>query len=59
MKEDQITKSTFEESATTFKNDILLNENRINFIKDLGKKNNFISKKELRPIAWKIFLFEY
>ena len=56
MKEDQITKSTFEESATTFKNDILLNENLINFLKDLGTKNKFNTKKALRPIAWRIFL---
>ena len=56
MKEDQITKSSFEESAITFKNDILLNENRINFLKDLGTKNKFNTKKALRPIAWRIFL---
>ena len=58
MKEDQkqIIKSSLEESAETFKNDILLNENRINFLKDLGVKNKFNIKKELRPIAWRIFL---
>ena len=56
MKVDQIIKSSLDESAETFKNDILLNKNRINFLKELGKKNNFISKKVLRPIAWKIFL---
>ena len=56
MKVDQIIKSSLDKSAESFKNDILLNENRIDFLKDLGKKNDFISKKELRPIAWKIFL---
>ena len=56
MKVEQIIKSSLDESAESFKNDILLNENRIVFLKELGKKNNFISKKELRPIAWKIFL---
>ena len=56
MKEDKIIKSTLEESATTFKNDILLNENPINYLKDLGSKNRFNTKKELRPIAWRIFL---
>ena len=55
MKEDQIIKSTLEESATTFKNDILLNENPINYLKDLGSKNRFNTKKELTPIAWRIF----
>ena len=56
MKSDQITKSVLEESAETFKNDILLNENRIILLKDLGIRNKFSTKKELRPIAWKIFL---
>ena len=56
MKVEQIIKSSLDESAESFKNDILLNESRIDFLKELGKKNNFVSKKELRPIAWKIFL---
>ena len=56
MKEEQLTKSNLEECATIFMNDILLNENRIDFLKDLTSKNNLESKKELRPIAWRIYL---
>ena len=56
MKVNQIIKSSLDESAETFKNDILLNENRIDILKELGNKNNFNTKKVLRPLAWKIFL---
>ena len=56
MKVEQIIKSSLDESAETFKNDILLNENRIDILKELGNKNNFNTKKVLRPLAWKIFL---
>ena len=56
MKVNQIIKSSLDESAEIFKNDILLNENRIDILKELGNKNNFNTKKVLRPLAWKIFL---
>ena len=56
MKEAQLTKSNLEESALSFKNNILLNENRISYIKELGSKNLFETKKELRPIGWKLYL---
>ena len=56
MKEGQLTKSDLEESAKIFKVEILQNENRISYLKELGSKNNFPTKKSLRPIAWKIFL---
>ena len=56
MKEEQLTKSILEESAITFKNDILLNSNRIEFLKELASKNKLYTKKELRPISWQIFL---
>ena len=55
MKEEQIIKSNFEQSSLLFKNDILLNEDRITLLKELSAKNNLSSKKELRPIAWRIF----
>ena len=55
MKEEQIIKSNFEQSSLLFKNDILLNEDRITILKELSAKNNLSSKKELRPIAWRIF----
>ena len=56
MKEDQITKSDLEECAKIFKTDILQNENRIELLKELGSKNNFNTKKSLRPIGWKLYL---
>ena len=56
MNGQQLTKSNLEESALSFKNNILLNENRISFLKELGSKNLFETKKELRPIAWKLYL---
>ena len=56
MKEDQLVKSDLEECAKIFKTDILQNKNRISLLKELGSKNNFQSKKSLRPIAWKLFL---
>ena len=56
MKVNQIIKSSLDESVETFKNDILLNENRIDILKELGNKNNFNTKKVLRTLAWKIFL---
>ena len=49
-------KSTIDESAKSFKENILLNENRITYIKELGSKNNIHQNKELRPLAWKIYL---
>ena len=56
MNEQQLTKSNLEESALSFKNNILLNENRISYLKELGSKNLFQTKKELRPIGWKLYL---
>ena len=56
MKEGQLTKSDLEESAKIFKVEILQNENRISYLKELGSKNNFPTQKSLRPTAWKIFL---
>ena len=40
MKEEQIIKSNFEQSSLLFKNDILLNEDRITLLKELSAKNN-------------------
>ena len=56
MKEEQLTKSILAESAVTFKNDILQNSYRIEFLKELASKNKLYTKRELRPIAWQIFL---
>ena len=56
MKEENIEKANLNNSALIFKDEILLNENRIDSLKDLAKKNNLEKKKELRPMAWKLFL---
>ena len=56
MKEENIEKVDLNNSALIFKDEILLNENRIDSLKDLAKKNNLEKKKELRPMAWKLFL---
>ena len=56
MKEENIEKADLNNSAIIFKDEILLNENRIDLLKDLAKKNNLEQKKELRPMAWKLFL---
>ena len=56
MKEEQLKKADLHSSSIVFKDEILLNDNRINTLTELGKKNKFDQKKELRPIAWKIFL---
>ena len=56
MKEGQLIKSDLEECAKIFKTDILKNDDRISFLKELSTKNNFPSNKTLRPTAWKIYL---
>ena len=56
MKEGQLIKSDLDECAKIFKTDILKNESRISFLKELSTKNNFASNKTLRPTAWKIYL---
>ena len=56
MKEGQLIKSDLDECAKIFKTDILKNDDRISFLKELSTKNNFPSNKTLRPTAWKIYL---
>ena len=56
MKEGQLIKSDLEQCAKIFKTDILKNDDRISFLKELSTKNNFPSNKTLRPTAWKIYL---
>ena len=56
MKEGQLIKSDLEQCAKIFKTDILKNDDRISFLKELSTKNNFASNKTLRPTAWKIYL---
>ena len=55
-KEEQIKKVDLHNSSIIFKDEILLNDNRINYLKELGEKNKFIQKAVLRPIAWKLYL---
>ena len=56
MIEETLKKADIHKSSIVFKDEILLNDNRISTLIELGKKNKFEEKKELRPIAWKIFL---
>ena len=56
IKIEELKKADINEVSTIFKDEILLNENRIDELKELAEKNNFIKKESLRPIAWKIFL---
>ena len=56
MKENTIEKADLHNSSIIFKDEILLNENRINNLIELAKKNKFDQKKEIRPMAWKVFL---
>ena len=56
MIEDKIEKADLYNSSIIFKDEILLNENRINNLIELAKKNKFEQKKEIRPMAWKVFL---
>ena len=49
-------KSNLDESSASFKTNILLNQNRIDYLKELASKNKLYLKKELRPLAWKIYL---
>ena len=56
IKLEELKKADLSEVSTIFKNEILLNENRIDELKEHLEKNNFIKKESLRPIAWKIFL---
>jgi len=56
IKLEEIKKVDIQNSSTIFKNEILLNEDRINRLKEIGEKNKFGELKELRPMAWKIFL---
>ena len=53
---DNIEKADLNNSAIIFKDEIILNESRIEGLKDLIKKNKLEQKEELRPIAWKLFL---
>ena len=52
----KVQKSDLKKASITFKDEILLNENRLNNLMDLAKSNNFAQKKELRPLAWRVFL---
>ena len=56
MTEETLKKVDIHKASIVFKDEILLNKNRINTLLELGKKNKFEEKKVLRPIAWKIFL---
>jgi len=56
IKLEELKKVDIKNSSNIFKNEILLNEDRINRLKEIGEKNNFENLKELRPLAWKIFL---
>ena len=56
MKENIIEKADLHISSIIFKDEILLNESRINNLIELAKENKFEEKKEIRPIAWNIFL---
>ena len=56
VKLEELKKVDIENCSNIFKNEILLNENRINRLKEIGEKNIFNNLKELRPLAWKIFL---
>ena len=49
-------KSNLNNSSNIFKDEILLNENRLNNLLELAKNNKFDQKKELRPLAWRLFL---
>ena len=49
-------KSDLNNSSNIFKDEILQNENRINYLMELAKSNKFDQKKELRPLAWRLFL---
>ena len=56
IKLEELKKADLSEVSTIFKDEILLNENRLDELKEYIEKNNFIKKESLRPIAWKIFL---
>ena len=56
IKLEELKKADLSDVSTIFKDEILLNENRVDELKEYIKKNNFIKKESLRPIAWKIFL---
>ena len=49
-------KSDLNNSSNIFKDEILQNENRINNLMELARSNKFDQKKELRPLAWRLFL---
>ena len=53
---ETLKKVDIHEASKIFKDEILLNDNRISTLKELGEKNKFDQKKILRPIAWKLFL---
>ena len=53
---EEFKKFELKKASLTFKNDILLNENREKTIIELIKRNKLEEKKELRPLAWKLFL---
>ena len=53
---DNIEKADLNNTAIIFKDEIILNESRIEGLKNLIKKNKLVQKEELRPIAWKLFL---
>ena len=53
---EDIKKADINDASKIFKDEILLNEDRINNLIEFGKKNKLNQKKVLRPMAWKIFL---
>ena len=53
---ERIEKVNIKDSSKIFKEEILLNNDRINYLIELAKKNTFNEKKGLRVLAWKIFL---
>ena len=53
---EELKKFELKKVSLTYKNDILLNENREKTIIELIKRNKLEEKKELRPLAWKLFL---
>ena len=56
MSEYQVTKYDLESISKTFKDQILLNPNRIQNLINLAQNNKLNNFRELRPIAYKIFL---
>ena len=53
---ERVEKCNIKDSSKVFKEEILLNNDRLNTLIEFAQKNKFEEKKELRPLAWKIFL---